>query len=55
MKSNIHKKMTYEDRFDRKYACWVVNNRKAWRFWKKKNRKDFRHKSKAERKKNETD
>ena len=55
MKSNIHKKMTYEDRFDRKYTCWVVNNRKAWRFWKKKNRKDFRHKSKAERKKNETD
>ena len=42
MKNNIHKKMTFEDKFDRNYACWVINNRKAWRFWKKKTRKDFR-------------
>lgn len=42
MKNNIHKKMTFEDKFDRNYACWVKNNRKAWRYWKKKNRKDFR-------------
>lgn len=42
MKSNIHKKATFEDKFDRKYACWVINNRKAWRYWKRKSRKDFR-------------
>lgn len=46
MKSNIHKKMTYEDKFDRKFACWVKNNRKAWRFWKRRNRKLFRQKIK---------
>ena len=46
MKGNIHKKMTFEDKFDRKYACWVQNNRKAWRFWKRKARKDFRRISK---------
>lgn len=46
MKSNIHKKLTFEDKFDRKYACWVKNNRKAWRFWKKRNRKLFRQKIK---------
>ncbi len=42
MKGNIHKKMTFEDKFDRKYACWVKNNRKAWHYWKRKTRKDFR-------------
>jgi hypothetical protein len=43
-KSNIHKKMTFEDKFDRKYACWVVNNPKAWRYWKVRNRRLFRKK-----------
>lgn len=42
MKGNIHKKMTFEDKFDRKYACWVKNNRKAWHYWKHKTRRDFR-------------
>ena len=42
MKGNIHKKATFEDKFDRKYACWVKNNRKAWRWWKRHNRKKFR-------------
>ena len=42
MKSNIHKKMTFEDKFDRKCACWLKNNRKAWRYWKRRNRKLFR-------------
>ena len=46
MKSNIHKKLTFEDKFDRKYACWVKNSPKAWRFWKKRNRKLFRKKIK---------
>ena len=42
MKGNIHKKLTFEDKFDRKFACWINNNRKAWIYWKKKARKDFR-------------
>lgn len=42
MKSNIHKKLTFEDRFDRKYACWVKNNPKAWRWWKRRNRKKYK-------------
>ena len=48
MKNNIHKKETFEDKFDRNYACWVKNNRKAWMFWKKRNRKIFRKKKKEE-------
>ncbi len=48
MKGNIHKKATFEDKFDRKYACWVKNNRKAWRFWKRRNRKLFRKIQKEE-------
>lgn len=54
MKGNIHKKMTFEDRFDRKFACWVKNNRKAWKFWKRKNRKDFRSKMKKAEDSDET-
>lgn len=42
MKSNIHKKETWEDKFDRHFACWVQNNRKAWHYWKHKTRRDFR-------------
>ena len=48
MKSNIHKKETFESKFDRHFACWVKNNRKAWHWWKRKTRKDFRHKQKQE-------
>lgn len=48
MKGNSHKKATFEDKFSRHYACWVKNNRKAWHWWKRKNRKDFRHKQKME-------
>ena len=50
-KGNIHKKMTYEDKFDRHYACWVKNNRKAWHFWKRRTRKQFRVLQKEEIKK----
>ena len=25
-----------------KYACWVKNNRKAWYYWKRRNRKLYR-------------
>lgn len=42
MKNNIHKKETFEDKFDRRFAAWVQNNRKAWHYWKHKTRKDFR-------------
>lgn len=48
MKGNIHKKMTFEDKFDRRYACWVENNRRAWMFWKKRNRRLFRKMVKKE-------
>ena len=48
MKNNIHKKATFEDKFDRKYACWVKNNRKAWHWWKHKTRRDYRRKLKEE-------
>ncbi len=41
-KGNIHKKATFEDKFDRKYACWVQNQPKVWRYWKVRNRKQFR-------------
>lgn len=42
MKSNEHKKLTYEDRFDRKFACWVKNNPKAWKWFKRQNRRKYR-------------
>lgn len=45
-KGNIHKRATFEDKFDRKYACWVRNQPKVWRYWKVKNRKEFRRKVK---------
>ena len=54
-KSNIHKKMTFEDKFDRKYACWVKNNYKAWKWWKIKARRDFRRIMKEKEKEDETD
>lgn len=47
-KSNIHKKETEEDKFDRAFAAWVKNNRKAWMLWKKRTRKLFRRKGKEE-------
>lgn len=42
MKGNIHKKMTFEDKFDRKFACWVRNNPRAWHWFKVQNRRKFR-------------
>lgn len=53
MKNNIHKKMTFEDKFDRKFACWIKDHRKAWRFWKKKARKDYRRRMKKEEREEE--
>lgn len=48
MQRGIFKKITYEDKFDRNYACWVKNNPRAWAWWKKKNRKEARQKLKKE-------
>lgn len=48
MKGNLHKKATFEDRFDRKYACWVKNEPKVWRWYKRQNRKKFRQYCKKE-------
>ena len=50
-KDNRHKKMTFEDKFDRNYACWVQNNRKAWHWWKHKTRRDFRRKMRSQTRK----
>lgn len=50
VKGNIHKKLTFEDKFDRKYACWVKNHPKAWHWYKVKNRKLFRRKINQEEK-----
>lgn len=48
MKSNEHKKATFEDKFSRRYACWVKNNRKRWIAEKHRNRRQFRRKLKQE-------
>ena len=40
--------MTYEDRFIRKWGCSKLNHPEGWAWWKRKNRKDFRHKMKNE-------
>lgn len=64
MKKSVMNKITYEDKFDRKYACWVRNNKKAWRTYKRRVRKDYRLKmgrglreqlAEAERESNEQD
>ena len=47
-KGNPHKKLTFEDKFDRRYACWVKNNPAAWRWYKRQNRKKFRRIMKRE-------
>lgn len=46
MQKGLWKKMTCEDKFDRKYACWVHNHR-GWRRFKAANRRTLRRKLKA--------
>ena len=49
MKNNIHKKLTYESKFDRMYACWAQNHRSgAWRREKVRTRRLFRRISKKD-------
>lgn len=45
-KGNPHKKMTFEDRFIKHWCCSYDNHPEGWSWWKRKNRKDFRHKMK---------
>lgn len=40
-------KLTFEDRFDRKYACWT-HNHGGWRKYKRANRRALRRKLKDE-------
>ena len=42
MKGNPQKKLTFEDKFSRKFACWVKNRPEAWRQAKQRARKQFR-------------
>ncbi len=48
MQRGIFRKLSFEDRFDRKYACWVKNNPKAWSDDKRRNRRESRRKLKKE-------
>lgn len=40
------KKLSFEDKFSRQYACWVRNNPKAWSWFKRQNRRIARNKLK---------
>lgn len=42
MQKGFYKKTSFEDKFDRKYACWVVNHPAAWKRYKKRNRRRTR-------------
>ena len=53
-KGNIHKRLTWEDKFARKYCCWVKNNSRLWHVEKVANRKKFRRLMKKEMRENES-
>ena len=38
MRKGFWKQLSYEDKFDRKYACWAVNHN-GWRKCKRLNRR----------------
>lgn len=42
MQKGFYKKTSFEDKFDRKYACWAVNHPTAWKRYKKQNRRKIR-------------
>lgn len=48
MQRGFFKKLSFEDKFDRTYACWVKNNPHAWAWWKRRNRREARRKLKTE-------
>ena len=41
MRKGFWKQLSYEDKFDRKYACWAVNHN-GWRKRKRLNRRAAR-------------
>lgn len=52
MQKGFYKKTSFEDKFDRKYACWAVNHPIAWKRYKKQNRRKTRRWIKEETEKN---
>lgn len=52
MQKGFYKKTSFEDKFDRKYACWAVNHPTAWKRYKKQNRRKTRRWVKEETEKN---
>lgn len=45
MRKGYWKQLSYEDKFDRKYACWTYNHN-GWRKYKRNNRRTARRKLK---------
>ena len=45
MRKGYYKQLSYEDKFDRKYACWT-HNHKGWKKYKRANRRTARRKLK---------
>lgn len=52
VQKGFYKKTSFEDKFDRKYACWAVNHPTAWKRYKKQNRRKTRRWIKEETEKN---
>ena len=48
MLRGVFRRLSFEDRFDRKYASWVKNNPKAWAGDKRRNKKISRRRLKRE-------
>ena len=42
MQKGFYKKTSFEDKFDRKYACWAVNYPTSWKRYKQQNRRKTR-------------
>lgn len=45
MQKGMWRKLTYEDKFDRRFACWAANHN-GWRKYKTANRRTLRRKLK---------
>lgn len=44
---NEYKKVTFEDKFWRDFACCKANHNEVWAYWKRKTRRDYRRYTKA--------
>ena len=47
-KGNLQKKKIFQDNFIKHWCCSSHNHPKGWRWWKQKNRKNFRRIMKEE-------